>query len=76
VTPQLIVKLNALNEVARQRGQTLAQLALAWLLKDQRLTSVLVGASKPQQITESVGCLANLAFDSAELVRIEHILNE
>ncbi|HSC10182.1 MAG TPA: aldo/keto reductase [Rhodanobacteraceae bacterium] len=76
VTPRLIVKLNALDAIARQRGQTLAQMALAWLLKDERVTSVLIGASKPGQITESVGCLAHLSFDAAELALIERILAE
>lgn len=76
VTPRLIVKLNALDAIARQRGQTLAQMALAWLLKDERVTSVLIGASKPGQITESVGCLAHLCFDAAELALIERILAE
>jgi L-glyceraldehyde 3-phosphate reductase len=75
VTPQLIVKLNALNEVARQRGQTLAQLALAWLLRDERLTSVLIGASRPAQLDECVGCLSGLSFDAAELKTIERILS-
>jgi L-glyceraldehyde 3-phosphate reductase len=74
VTPQKIAKLKALNEVAKRRGQSLAQLALAWLLKDERVTSVLIGASKPEQIGDCVGCLANLSFDSAELDAIEKIL--
>jgi L-glyceraldehyde 3-phosphate reductase len=74
VTAQLIGKLNALNKVAGRRGQSLAQLALAWLLKDERLTSVLIGASKPEQITELVGCLTNLSFDPAELEIIDRIL--
>lgn len=74
VTAQLVVRLNALNDVARRRGQSLAQMALAWLLRDERLTSVLIGASKPGQIAECVGCLANLSFDPAELQAIERIL--
>ena len=74
LAPQLVATLNALNEVAMRRGQSLAQMALAWLLKDARLTSVLIGASRPGQIEECVGCLANLAFDSAELQAIERIL--
>jgi L-glyceraldehyde 3-phosphate reductase len=74
VTPQRIAKLKALNDVAGTRGQSLAQMALAWLLKDERLTSVLIGASKPEQITECVGCLANLSFDPGELATIERIL--
>jgi len=74
VTPQLVAKLNALDQLAQRRGQNLAQFALAWLLRDARVTSVLVGASDPQQITDCVGCLANLDFDSAELDAIERIL--
>ena len=74
VTPQRIATLKALNEVAGQRGQTLAQMALAWLLKDERLTSVLIGASKPEQISECVGCLANLRFDHDELEKIDQLL--
>jgi L-glyceraldehyde 3-phosphate reductase len=74
VTPQRIATLKALDDVARARGQSLAQMALAWLLKDERLTSVLIGASKPEQITECVGCLANLSFEPAELATIERIL--
>jgi L-glyceraldehyde 3-phosphate reductase len=74
VTPQRIARLKALNDVAGTRGQSLAQMALAWLLKDERLTSVLIGASKKEHVTECVGCLANLSFDPAELATIERIL--
>jgi len=74
VTAGLVARLKALDAVANQRGQSLAQMALAWLLRDERLTSVLIGASKPEQIGECVGCLANLSFDVAELETIERIL--
>ena len=74
VTAPLIAKLKSLNDVAKARGQSLAQMALAWLLKDERLTSVLIGASKVDQIHECVGCLANLSFETGELERIENIL--
>ena len=74
VTAPLIAKLKSLNDVAKARGQSLAQMALAWLLKDERLTSVLIGASKVDQIDECVGCLANLSFETGELERIENIL--
>jgi L-glyceraldehyde 3-phosphate reductase len=62
-----------LNEVAKRRNQTLAQMALAWLLKDKRVTSVLVGASSVQQIEDNVGCLKNLSFSAEELAEIETI---
>jgi L-glyceraldehyde 3-phosphate reductase len=74
VTEQVLVKLNALAEIARERGQTLAQLALAWLLKDTRVTSVLIGASDPKQVDDCVGCLANLHFDATQLRAIDQIL--
>jgi L-glyceraldehyde 3-phosphate reductase len=71
-----VAQLKALDAIARERGQSLAQLALAWLLKDQRLTSVLIGASSPKQIADCVGCLANLRFDAAELAAIEHVIGD
>jgi len=74
VTPQLIEKLNALDQLAQARGQTLAQFALAWLLRDARVTSVLFGASDPQQIVDCIGCLQNLRFDAAELAAVDRIL--
>ncbi len=74
ITPEVITKVRALNGVAKARGQSLAQMALAWLLKDQRLTSVLIGASKPEQIIDCVGCLAKPTFAEAELAEIERIL--
>jgi len=67
-------QISKLNELALQRGQSLAQMALAWVLKDQRVTSVLIGASKPQQVTDSLKCLENLAFSEDELHSIEQIL--
>jgi L-glyceraldehyde 3-phosphate reductase len=74
ITADLIGKLRALNRIASERGQTLAQMALAWLLKDERLTSVLIGASKPQQIAECVACLRQPSFAPAELELIEWTL--
>jgi L-glyceraldehyde 3-phosphate reductase len=61
----------ALNEMALARGQSLAQMATAWVLRDARVTSALIGASKPAQITELVGALQNLAFSSEELAAID-----
>jgi L-glyceraldehyde 3-phosphate reductase len=63
--------IRALNEVARARGQSLAQMALAWVLRDPRVTTALVGASSAEQITENVGALANLRFSAEELARID-----
>ncbi|MFN8356126.1 MAG: L-glyceraldehyde 3-phosphate reductase [Spirosomataceae bacterium] len=74
VTPEVIAKVKQLNELATERGQTLAQMALAWLLKDQRVTSVLIGASSVTQLNDSLGCLSNTQFADDELQRIETIL--
>lgn len=57
--------------MAQARGQTMAQMALSWLLKDERVTSVLIGASRPEQIEENVRALDNLHFSPDELERID-----
>lgn len=67
-------KIKRLNELAKQRGQTLAQMALSWILKDDRITTVLVGASKPAQLSDSLECLKNIEFSEEELQQIETIL--
>ncbi|MFA5589075.1 MAG: L-glyceraldehyde 3-phosphate reductase [Mariniphaga sp.] len=67
-------KILKLNAIAQQRGQSLAQMALAWVLKDNRITSVLIGASSPEQIDENVKTLNNTAFSSDELHEIKKIL--
>lgn len=67
-------KVRKLNELAVQRGQSLAQMSLAWVLKDPRITSVIIGASKPDQIIDSIACLDNLQFSQSELDTIETIL--
>jgi L-glyceraldehyde 3-phosphate reductase len=67
-------KILALNEIARRRGQSLAQMALAWVLRDNRITSVLIGASSVQQINDNVDTLSNLNFSDGELAEIEKIL--
>lgn len=74
VTEQRINQVRKLNDIALQRGQTLAQMALAWLLKDERITSVLIGASRPEQLADSLKCLDNIKFQGEELSKIEHIL--
>ncbi len=67
-------KIRKLNDLAQHRGQTLAQMALSWILKDNRITTVLVGASKPAQISDSLECLKNIEFSGEELQQIESIL--
>ncbi|MEB0263602.1 MULTISPECIES: L-glyceraldehyde 3-phosphate reductase [unclassified Mucilaginibacter] len=74
VTDEVISKIKKLNTLAEKRGQTLAQMALAWLLKDERVTSVLIGASKPAQLADSLKALDNIVFSSEELEKIETIL--
>jgi L-glyceraldehyde 3-phosphate reductase len=74
VTEQRISQITRLNEIALQRGQTLAQMALAWLLKDNRITSVLIGASRAEQLADSLKCLDNIVFSTEELGKIEEIL--
>lgn len=69
-----IEKIRKLNLLAQERGQTLAQMALAWVLKDKRVTSVLIGASSVQQIDDNVETLRNLVFSDEELQAIENIL--
>lgn len=66
-----IRRARALDAIARRRGQSLAQLALAWTLRDPRVTSALIGASRPEQITENLGALNNLAFTPEELAAID-----
>jgi L-glyceraldehyde 3-phosphate reductase len=74
ITPDLVEKLKKLNEIALNRNQSLAQMALAWLLKDPRVTSVLIGASKVTQLEDSLECLKNKKFSNEELAAIETIL--
>ncbi|TAN21759.1 MAG: L-glyceraldehyde 3-phosphate reductase [Chitinophagaceae bacterium] len=76
VTEDKIKRIQKLNDLAKKRGQSLAQMALAWLLKDNRITSVLVGASRPEQLADSLKCLDNLNFSEQELEEIEKILKE
>lgn len=74
VTDQRVAQAKKLNDIAMQRGQSLAQMALAWLLKDKRVTSVLVGASSAGQLSNTIDSLSNLMFSSEELGRIEEVL--
>ncbi|NOU97105.1 L-glyceraldehyde 3-phosphate reductase [Paenibacillus sp. LMG 31456] len=74
VTEEKINKIRQLNEVAQERGQSLAQMSLAWVLREGRVTSALIGASRVSQIEENVAALSNLDFSSEELSRIDEIL--
>jgi L-glyceraldehyde 3-phosphate reductase len=74
ITHENIEKVRQLNKMAEERGQTLAQMALAWVLKDKRISSVIIGASKPEQVIDSVGCLQNSTFSEYELQLIDQIL--
>ena len=76
LTDQNLANVRGLNEIARRRGQTLAQLALAWTIRDPRVASALVGASSVEQLDDSLGALENLAFDQAELDEIDRFAVE
>ncbi len=69
-------RINRLNDIAQQRGQSLAQMAIAWVLRRQRITSALVGASSVAQLENSVGALQNLEFSDAELAQIDEFAQE
>jgi L-glyceraldehyde 3-phosphate reductase len=69
-----LAKVRALNEIARQRGQTLAEMAVAWVLRDPRVTSALVGTSKVSQVDDNVAALKNLKFSAEELRKIDGVL--
>jgi L-glyceraldehyde 3-phosphate reductase len=71
LTDEALGHIRALNEIAQQRGQSLAQLALAWALRDRRVTTVLIGASSVDQLDQNLGALENLAFDHDELTVID-----
>ena len=74
LTPELLGTVRTLNEVATRRGQSLAQLALAWALRDPRMTSLIIGASSVEQLEQNVAALSNVEFAEAELAEIERLL--
>ena len=74
LTPEMRTRILALNEMAASRGQTLAQMALAWVLHNPAVTTVLIGASRPEQIAENVRCIEHLEFTAEEIAKIEEIL--
>jgi len=73
LTPELLKNLNALNTIAKDRGQTLAQMALAWVLRGERITTALIGASKAQQVADCAGAVKNLEFTESELSEIDKL---
>ena len=75
LTPERLEQIRALNEIAQERGQTLAQMALSWILKDDEVCSVLIGASRPEQIAENVKIVEKCEFTIDELNKIEEISN-
>ncbi|HEV7640415.1 MAG TPA: L-glyceraldehyde 3-phosphate reductase [Gaiellaceae bacterium] len=76
LTDESLEKIRALNEIAQRRGQSLAQLALAWTLRDPRVTSTLIGASSVGQLEDSLGALGNLDFSADELAEIDRYATE
>jgi L-glyceraldehyde 3-phosphate reductase len=76
VTVQRISKAKRLNKIAAERNQSLSQMAIAWLLKDARVTSVLIGVSSVDQLDDNLKALNNLNFSGGELKKIDYILNE
>ena len=73
INEEVLAKVRALNDIAAKRGQTLAEMALAWILKDGYVTSVLVGASKPSQILDNIKAIENITFSEEELKEIDAI---
>ena len=71
ITEEKLAQIRALNDIAAARGQTLAEMALAWILRDGKVTSVLIGASKPQQILDNIAALDNTSFTDEELAAID-----
>ena len=76
LTPERLEQIDQLNQIAKNRGQTLAQMALSWVLNNKSVTTVLIGASRPSQIKENVDCIKNLSFTDDEISAIEKILAE
>ncbi len=76
MTPSAIELARRLNQIAQRRGQSLARMALAWVLRDPRITSVLIGASSVTQLEDNLGCLGNREFGSDELAEIDRMKDE
>ena len=75
ITPKVISKVQKLHDIAQKRGQSLAQMAISWLLKNDQITSVLVGVSSEKQLLDNLGALDNLSFSTSELQEIETVLS-
>lgn len=75
ITDEVVDQITQLNEIAKERGQSLAQMAVAWLLKDHRVTSVLVGVSRVSQLEDNIEAIKNIEFSETELKKIDKILN-
>jgi L-glyceraldehyde 3-phosphate reductase len=71
LTEETVARVAALNEIAKRRGQTLAQMAVAWVLRDPRVTTALIGASRWSHVAEALAALEDTAFDQAELAEID-----
>lgn len=76
ITPKAIEAIRGLNDIAESRGQTLAQMALAWVLRDGAITTALIGASKPSQITDCAGVVGNMEFSKQELSAIDQLAGD
>ncbi len=74
ITPEVLEKVSSLNKIAEKRGQSLAQMAIAWLLKDNRISTVLIGVSREAQLLDNLKALKNISFSEAELTEIQGIL--
>ena len=73
---ETLKSISALNEIAVGRGQSLAQMAIAWVLRDEGITTALIGASKPSQIIDCAGAADNLSFTEAELAEIDRVAGD
>ena len=76
INEERLAKVRKLNEIAANRGQKLSQMAISWALRDGKVTTVLIGASRPEQIVENVAAVEKLEFSSGEISAIENILAE
>ncbi|RGP38671.1 L-glyceraldehyde 3-phosphate reductase [Pseudotabrizicola alkalilacus] len=76
ITPRAIESVQALDAIAQARGQTLAQMAIAWVLREGKITTALIGASKPEQVVDCAGAIGNLEFTAAELAEIDRVAAE